>query len=85
MKLWLLTQTANEGYDTFDSAVMAAETEDEARNMSPGHDEHEEFSDEGKFYKNSWVSNIDDVSVEYIGEAKPGTKKGQIIASFNAG
>jgi alkanesulfonate monooxygenase SsuD/methylene tetrahydromethanopterin reductase-like flavin-dependent oxidoreductase (luciferase family) len=35
MKLWLISQRANSDYDTYDSAVVAAETEDEARNTNP--------------------------------------------------
>src|SRR6266550_3316382 len=31
MKLWLISQYVNAGYDTYDSAVVAAETEEEAR------------------------------------------------------
>ena len=35
MKLWLISQTENEGYDTYDSAVVAAETENAARLIHP--------------------------------------------------
>jgi len=31
MKLWIISQSVNRGYDTYDSAVVAAETEEEAR------------------------------------------------------
>ena len=38
MKLWCISQTDNDGYDTFDSAVVAAETESDARAIHPyGH------------------------------------------------
>lgn len=35
MNLWLLTQTTMNGYDTYDSAVVVAETEEAARNTHP--------------------------------------------------
>lgn len=35
MKLWLISQTVNAGYDTFDSAVVCAEDESEARAIHP--------------------------------------------------
>lgn len=31
MKLYLISQNVNNGYDTYDSAVVCAETEEEAR------------------------------------------------------
>jgi hypothetical protein len=53
MKLWLISQSRNNGYDTFDSAVVAAETEAEARHIHPN---------SGVFWKNGplkqgWYSN----------------------------
>ena len=77
MKLWLISQNENGDYDTYDSAVVAAETESEARNISPGGD----FSDE----YNSWASSADNVVAKCIGTAAPGTKSGIILGSFNAG
>jgi hypothetical protein len=35
MKLWLISQDVNTGYDTYDSAVVAAETEEQARLIHP--------------------------------------------------
>lgn len=84
MKLWLIRQNVNNGYDTYDSAVMAANTEDEARVMIPGHGGHDEWG-KNHWAHHSWVKEESDVIVQYIGEAADGTEKGQIIASFNAG
>lgn len=84
MKLWLISQTVNNDYDTFDSAVMAAETEEEARTMVPSHFGFEEWGTD-RYYQSGWVSNTEEVKVQYIGDAAEGTKKSQIIASFNAG
>ena len=74
MKLWKISQDENNGYDTHDSAIVAAETEDEAAHIHPG----------GLDTSWSWTSP-EFVMVEYIGEAKPGTLAGVILASFNAG
>ena len=79
MKLWHISQTENGGYDTYDSAVVAAETEDAARVTMPS--ENEGF---GKAY-GAWCSGPDKVTVELIGEAVEGTKAGVICASFHAG
>ena len=82
MKLWLISQDTNNDYDTYDSAVVAAETEAEAKMMHPS--EGEDIGPEQSFAY-TWVSYPAEVRCEYIGEAKDGTQKGVICASFNAG
>lgn len=80
MKLYLISQDVNNDWDTYDSAVVAAETEEQARVMHPGGgtiNPNSQFS--------SWATNPDDVLVEYIGDAASGTKSGIICASFTAG
>lgn len=71
MKLWLISQDVNNNYDTYDSAVVAFETEYEARNAIK--------------FGNYWCSKPEEVEVTYLGEAKPDLLPGQIVASFNAG
>ena len=80
MKLWRISQNKNNDYDTYDSAVVAAESEAEAKMMHPstGEDIKPELS-------GSWVDDPADVQCEYIGKAKDGTQKGVVCASFNAG
>jgi len=97
MKLWLITQSETLGYDTYDSAVVAALDEDAARRISPcGFREWDDergawmfrFSDGTKRPEenhHSWAQHIDNVSVECIGEATDKIKAGLILASFNAG
>ena len=78
VKLWLISQDENSTWDTYDSAVVAAETEDLARKVHPGR------GNWGKKYS-SWASSPEKVSVRLIGEAI-GCKAGEIIcASYNAG
>ena len=81
MKLWLISQSKNNSYDTYDSAVVAADTETEARLIHPGDDEWDGKSD-GIY--DSWV-DATEVSACLIGEAIEGQKPGVICASFNAG
>jgi len=77
MKLWRISQDENQNYDTYDSAIVAAETADEARAICPGGEWDETWS--------GWCSSPDEVDVEVIGEAAPGVSAGVILASFNAG
>lgn len=101
MNLYLISQYKNKGYDTYDAAVVAAETEDDARTIIPI-GLHERFNSEtgnSEWYNRytkqweqerfitrlTWAPNIKYVSVELIGTAEPGTERGVILASFNAG
>lgn len=85
MKIYKIWQTVNRGYDTFSSAIVVAENEEDARMMTP--ERHNYGKIYYKFHGKSdvWAHNVNDVKVEYIGEAKDGVKKGVIIGSFNAG
>ena len=84
MKLFKVWQEENSNYDTFDSMVVAASDEDEARNIMPSWDNKVgPFEPSGRY--GLWAYSIDAVKVEYLGEAKDGTEKSIIIASFNAG
>jgi hypothetical protein len=74
MKLYLLTQTDNRGYDTFDSCVVCAPGEEEAREIHPRGDRH----------CGGWVEP-GLVTATLIGVADAGLKPGVILASFHAG
>lgn len=76
LKLWLISQSENTGYDSFDSAVVAAYTEEEAKQINP----------DGKWSTNfAWCSSPDEVHVEYLGIATEGVEPGIVLSSFNAG
>lgn len=81
MNLYLISQDVNNGYDTYDSAVVAAENEEMARNTLPG--EYCKFEESSAY--SEWANSPDQVKVMLIGKAKAGTKPGVILASFNAG
>ncbi len=88
MKLWLLTQDEERGYDTFDSCVVAAPTEARAKAINPRGMIYDIWKSDGQNnfdFGGSWASNPSKVFAEYLGEAKEGTPMGVILSSFNAG
>lgn len=76
MKLYLLSQTENEGYNTYDSAVVVAEDEVSAKEIVPGG-----YGWSDKY--SPWATSPSRVTAKYIGEAAEGVH-GVICASFNA-
>ena len=85
MYIYKISQTVNNDYDTFDSAIVAAESEEDARWICPTQLESIEPDWDGtiKSY-DPWVVGKD-VQVELIGTALKGQNRGCILASFNAG
>jgi len=86
MKLFKIYQKINTGYDTFDSAVVVADSAEEAQKIHPdflpGSSSFSDFD--------SWVSRPGLVKVMYLGEVvgEPDSDiyPGAVIcASFNAG
>ena len=83
MNLYMISQNDNTGYDTYDSAVVCAEDENEAKKISPSPVSGQEHNFSRDNF--SWASSIDRVDVEFVGIAGPNQKKGLILSSFNAG
>lgn len=84
MNLYLIYQDSRDGYDTYDSAVVCAANEDEARQIHPsGHEWSWEY--EKRDIGASWAATPDDVKVKLIGLAADGVEPGRVLASFNAG
>ena len=79
MNLYLLTQDIETGYDTFDSVVVAALTETDAKSIHPYGD------DAWGYWSGCWPKSPESVSVKLIGNAVKGTPSGVILSSFNAG
>lgn len=96
MKLYLISQDVNNGYDTYDSAVVCAKSPTAAKHISP--------SEYDYWHKDAWYFKYRDGRVEdtpsggtswahptkvtavCIGEANSKVKEGEVIcASFNAG
>ena len=83
MKLYRISQPEeNVSYDTFDSAIVAAESEVEAAVMHPSG--FKTIPVTSGYVNGCWVNDPNRVSVEYIGEAKEGTVAGVILSSYNA-
>lgn len=89
MNIYLIERAENAyiGYDEFDSAVVIADTEEQARLMHPDWEpswsperELEEFSD----YAHDWEDSPAKVRVTLIGTAERPERR-VICASFNAG
>ena len=92
MKLFRLHQNINTGYDTYDSAVVVANSAEEAQKIHPNgvSGDFSLFELHHKYHHDSWVSRPDLVTVTYlgdvVGEPDRDIYPGAIIcASFNAG
>ena len=101
MNLYFLSQHESKGWDTYDSVVVAAENEEEARKICPaGMYEWDNgwsftssyFGDSSfgtptkkKYHRSDWANDIANISVKLIGVADPTVSRGIIISSFNAG
>ncbi len=76
--LYLLTNETVNGYDTYDSCIVCAETEDEAKLITPDGDTYS--------WGNVWCNTPDEVICICIGKADSSVELGSVvIASFNAG
>jgi hypothetical protein len=91
-KLYLLTQTEQRGYDTYDSMVVSAKNEEHAKTMCPSSNYvwendswHFQFTSgaHSKTQRTDWTNNINNIAVMYLGETE--VRTGIILASFNAG
>lgn len=92
MNLYLLTQDENNGYDTYDSCVVAADSPKDAVLINPNGDLYK--SDPGSTYDgwakgthldyDTWCSSPEQVKVKFVGVAAEGVT-GVVCASFNAG
>lgn len=89
MKIWRISQKANNDWDTYDSAVVFADTEQDARMTYPAgykftNGESIEWNGKETSY-GSWC-DAKDVNVEYLGTTdREVPNKTVICASFNAG
>ena len=81
MKLYLLSQNDNTGYDTYDSCVVCAENEEDAKTITPYGNV---YSEPVKIYSD-WALSKENILCEEIGKANDKQVRGVILASFNAG
>lgn len=81
MNLYRISQTTNNDYDTYDSAIVCAKDETAAKAIHPGADERWPI----EWKCGDWCDTPDQVAAELIGAAAPGLSEGVVLASFNAG
>ena len=81
-KLWLVKNEVVTGYDTYDSVIVAADTEAEARMIHPS-DYKKDWDGSCSKY-GDWCAAKDAI-VEYLGYTDRQLPSGVILASFNAG
>ncbi len=94
MKIYKISQSENEGYDTYSDAIVVANSEEEAKcqcvcGYHKYHDgelffQYSDGREEPEESCSGWTEPKN-VSVEYIGEAKEEIKEGVVCASFHAG
>lgn len=72
----------DEVYDIFNSAIVAAHSLNDAKKVHPS-GSNNEINEKDK--SGTWPTSISHISATLIGKAKEGTKRGVILASFNAG
>ncbi len=89
LKLYLISQEQNRGYDTYDSAVVAAYSEHEATLIHPSEyifDENEPVEyKRWDYFHRSWATDPTHVTATLIGDAIDCEPNSVICASFNAG
>jgi len=83
MNLYLISQTVNNDYDTFDAAVVCAPDEETARDMNPYDGKPVNWG--ALRYGGSWAPQRSDVNVKLLGLAKPSIPPGVVLASYIAG
>jgi len=91
MNVYLISQSKNIGYDTYDSAVVVAPTAEEAQATHPSGYGVKWWGKENYdgIVNSDWVPELEDVTVELIGPCTASTEKlvnsYVLCASFNAG
>jgi hypothetical protein len=101
MNIYLISQTVNDDYDTYDSAVVAAEDERQAQTTYPDtnwrgkkyvwKEEHQDWFHDRLDGSTVAMGDFnswchpDKVTVKWLGVAVEGIEAGPICASFNAG
>ena len=81
MNLYLLTQDVNMDWDTYDSVIVCAESEEEAVKIHPDGDIFVNV----RRWCSGWVIDPSLVKCRKIGVADVSIEKGFVLASFIAG
>ena len=81
MNLYLVEQSDNGNYDTFDSIVVVAGDEESAKDFGPYGPVN--WGDVDPY--TTWAKSRDSVTAYLVGTATSGKEGDVILASFNAG
>ena len=81
MKIYLLSQKENSGWDTYDSCVVCAESEEDAKTIFPDGGDFNNKND----WMYEWATSLENIQCKEIGIANDKQNRGVICASFNAG
>ena len=84
MNLYVIRQSVNNRYDTYDSAVVIAQSEEEAKTIHPDGSRWIDGAWTGSFCASTWCKP-EQVRVELIGTSSSGASGTVVISSFNAG
>jgi len=76
MKLYLIEASCS-WYDSYNSAIVAAKDEEDAKTIHP--------DGSAGWSTQTWVDKPEQVTATLVGTPIRGTKRGVILASFNAG
>ena len=87
MNLYKIWQDVNNNYDSYDSAVVVAPSEEVARTIHPNGWDAFTGSHGNDFasYNYDWAFTLEQVKVKYLGKADPLLNAGVVVASYNAG
>ena len=80
MNIYVISQSQNTNYETYDACVVIAESETEAAKWHPATDSTDWSA---PHYMRSWCDSPEDVTVELVGHTDDGV--GFILKSYNAG
>ena len=83
MNLYLITQDVTCGYDTYDSCVVCAASEADARLIHP--QERYAVSYGRNWDRHTWADRPDQVTAKLLGVADASLHAGVVCASYNAG
>jgi len=85
INIYLLTQSDNTGYDTYDSMIVQAKNEKEARIIHPNDTLNNNYNWALDYNYNDWTNKPENVKVKLIGKTIKSTKTKILLTSFNAG
>lgn len=86
--IYLITQTHNNGYDTYSGAVVVAESAERAINMHPsgiGSDNYNDTERVQRVWRETWARNPSFVDVQLIGNNADDPLPRVVLASFHSG